>query len=289
MVVDYGDGFVIKRPLDGVSLDKKMKWICKQHAVQETIADIESVKNPLYNIPSMIHIKDTEFQVLEQRAPGQPLTVDLYKSLSKRQQIEIGNSIAALLMDMRELKPVIPDVSYKISTELKMEKFWNIISTKMPKWFNNEELSYMDKLYSYIDSVKYISPMVWSHSDLSSGNVLYDAQSSRLSFIDFADAKYQTVDHDIISPLAFDLEIYNDVYDNYVKSGYDLSGINDGNIKQTVKNRLSIILLKRLIKQGDDLRLNPKLEKTEINNANKVACIRGIIEKLQCIDKTFSK
>ena len=289
-VVDYGDEFVIKRPLLACSLDKKKKWLKKQHTTQKVITKIKEKHNPLYNVPEMVHIKDEEFQLLEERAPGKPLTGDLYRSLSVRQQVEIRNSIVSFLMDMQNLEDVKPAASYKISQELKMEKFGNIIETKMPKWFSDDNIAFAQKLYSYIGSVEYIAPKVWSHGDLSSGNVLYDAQTSVLSFINFADATYHIVDHDIISPLTVDLGIYSGVYSTYIKShdkkSYDLYGIKPSDMLQITKNRLFVIWLKRFIQAGDDLHVNSK---NESNNASKVSFMNKIIENLRRYDKKYSR
>lgn len=292
-VVDYGDGFVMKRPLPVFSSSKKSEWLVKQHFTQEVISDIKNVHNVAYNVPEMVHIKDDEFQLLEERAPGKPLTGAFYRSLSKRQQIEIKNSIVSFIMDMQSVNPVLPAKPYNIAEELKITKLGNIIEYKMPKYFSQESTGYMDNLCNYMSSVTYVAPKVWSHGDLSSGNVLYDAQTSTLSFIDFADAKYHIVDHDIISPLTFDLGIYGGVYSTYVKlhdkKSYDLYGIKSADMRQITKNRLFVILLKRFIKAGDDLHLNAQSDSGEENNAKKVIFMKKIIESLQKYDKKFSK
>lgn len=292
-VVDYGNGFVMKRPLTAFSLDKKMKWLVKQHYTQQVIIDIKKVHRPFYNIPEMVHIKDEEFQLLEERAPGEPLTGLFFRSLSKRQQVEIRDSIVAFIMDMQSVHLVSSAEPYKIAEELKMAKLGNIVNCKMPKYFSKDSIDYMKYLCDYINSVEYVAPKVWSHGDLSSGNVLYDADTSTLSFIDFADAKYHVVDHDIVSPLAVDLGIYNGVYSKYIKShekeSYDLYGIKPAEVRQITKNRLFVILLKRFIKAGDDLHINSKNEAGNINNVNKVIFMNKIIENLRRYDNKYSK
>lgn len=292
-VVDYGDGFVMKRPLPVFSLDKKSEWLVKQHYTQQIIIDIKKVHNLSYNIPEMVHIKDEEFQLLEERAPGKPLTGLFYRSLSKRQQVEVRNSIVSFIMDMQSVNPILPAKPYKIAEELKMEKLGNIIRYKMPKYFSKYNIDYIKYLYDYMNSVEYVAPKVWSHGDLSSGNVLYDDDTSTLSFIDFADAKYHIVDHDIVSPLAVDLGIYGGVYSTYVKlhdkKSYDLYGIKPADMRQITKNRLFVILLKRFIKAGDDLHINSTNEAGKLNNANKVAFMNKIIENLRRYDNKYSK
>ena len=127
--VYYGDEFVLKRPLPTFDEETKNKWLAKQHHTKSIIDEIREVKNPLYNIPSMKFINDEEYQILEERAPGVPLTSDVYNSLTKRQQFEIINSVASFLVDMNELKPVGPTQKYHIKYELKFNRLTSIQAT----------------------------------------------------------------------------------------------------------------------------------------------------------------
>ena len=130
-VAYFGDQFVMKRPLTEYNKDA---WLIKQHKTKDIIDEIVAVNNPVYNIPKMVYIKDDEYQVLEERASGEPLTPDLYQSLSQPQKTKIVNGLASFLVDMNELKPVHEEIYHNISSELKMEKLRNIINNKMPKW-----------------------------------------------------------------------------------------------------------------------------------------------------------
>ena len=70
---------------------------------------------PYTAVPRMNYIKDDEYQLLEECAPGQHLTADLFKTLSRRQQYEIIDGVAAFLVDMNELKPVQKIQRHKIA------------------------------------------------------------------------------------------------------------------------------------------------------------------------------
>ena len=291
--VYYGDDFVLKRPLPKMSDAECAKWLEKQHKTKDAIDAIRAVGNPVYNVPAMRFIRDDEYQILEDRAPGEPLTTSLYRSLSRRQQYEIINSIGSFLVDMNELKPVGEPVSHKISEELKFNRLDKFINEKMSIWFNKNEVRQMARVRDNIASFEYITRMAWSHCDLNSGNVFYDAASSRLSFIDFAEADYFFIYRDIFAPLQIELGICRPVYETYTKLHnqdlYPMPSIKNENLREIVKNRMIVVCLKRFIKASDDLRKTPKNEKSVNNNVAKVEFMRAQMTAIHNIEKQFSK
>lgn len=291
--VYYGDDYVLKRPLPNASEEECKKWLEKQHRTQKMIQAIRAVDNPVYNIPSMIHINDQEYQILEERAHGEPLTSELFRSLTRRQQYEIINSIGSFLVDMNELKPVSEPLLHHLSEELKFERLDKFINEKMSVFFDKNEIRQIKRIRNKISSFEYTTIMAWSHSDVNSGNVLYDPTTSRLSFIDFAEANYNFIYRDIFSPLQVELGIYKPVYETYVKlhnkSLYPMPGIKNENLRKIMENRIIVVYMKRIIKASDDLRLNPKNERSIRNNAIKVAFIRSQITAIQNIERQFSK
>lgn len=289
-VAYFGDLYVMKRPLPGRDKDA---WLKKQHKTKDVIDEIGALNNPVYNIPKMIYIKDDEYQLLEERAMGEPLNLEFYQSLAPRQRTEIVNGIASFLVDMNELKPVHEEVYHNISTELKMEKFGNIIESKMPRWFKTDEIKYMTGLKKEISGFEYVTREAWSHSDLNPGNILYDKNTSKLSFIDFAEASYNFIYRDIFSPLNVDLRICRPVYDLYTrlhdKDKYKMPGLRNPELQRIMRYRIMTVLLKRFIKAGDDLRINAQSEKTHQNNIDKVFFMRELISNLQYTEKQLMK
>lgn len=292
-IADFGEGLVMKRPLPEFTQKQKDKWLDKQHKTKTVIDEINAVNNPMYNVPRMLYIKDDEYQLLEERAPGQPLTRKLYANLANRQRYEIITSIAQFLVDMNELKPVGPESLHKISDELKMCRLENIIENKMPRWFDCAEIKYMSNLVEEINDFQYVTKKAWSHCDLNSGNVLYDVKTSKISFIDFAEADYNFIYRDIFSPLSIDLTICKYVYKEYVKlhdkSKYHIYGLRNPELQNIMRYRMMTVLLKRFVKNGDDLRLNPQSEKSVRNNLEKVQNMRGLIANIQHIDSLLLK
>ena len=289
-VAYFGDMYVMKRPLPGRDKDA---WLAKQHKTKKFIDEISAVNNPVYNIPKMVFIKDDEYQLLEERAMGEPLTPALYQSLSQPQKTKIVNGMANFLVNMNELKPVREEVLHNISSELKMEKLRNIVDNKMPRWFDVAEIKYMTELTEDISGFEYVTREAWSHSDLNCGNILYDKEKSQISFIDFAEADYNFIYRDIFSPFSVDLKICRVVYDLYTrlhdKNKYKMPGLRNPELQRIMRYRIMTVLLKRFIKAGDDLCLNPQSEKTHQNNFEKVIFMKDVMATLQHIEKQLSK
>ncbi len=288
--VYYGDDYVNKRPLPTMGDDARAKWLAKQHRTKDVIDAIHarSLENPVYRIPQMLHINDQEFNILEERAHGHPLTADFYKSLSRRQQVEIITSIASFLVDMNELKPIGPVVKHKIADDIKFARLDKFINDKMEHWFTLPEIRRMGELRDKIGMFEYDTRLAWSHCDLNPGNVLYDDKASRISFIDFEEADYRFIYRDIFAPLQIELGIYKPVYELYSqlhdKSLYPMPNIKNPQLREIMKYRIMTVWLKRFIKAADDLRMNPTKPKTIQNNAQKVAFMREQINNMLLLD-----
>lgn len=292
-IADFGPGFVMKRPLPTLGDAARDEWLAKQHRTKEIIDEIHAVGNGRYNIPRMSFIKDDEYQLLEERAPGQHLTADLFHSVSRRQRYEIIDGIAAFLVDMNELHPVQDIQRHKIASEFKFNRLDTFIETKMSKWFTDDEVRFMAYIRDNIGTFEYDTRLAWSHCDLNSGNVLYDPKTSTLSFIDFAEADYKFIYRDIFAPLQIELNIFRPVYKTYCRihdnSKYQMPSIRNENLRLIMKYRVMGTLIKRFIKASDDLRANPSGPKSVENNKNKVEFMRNQIAALLDIERQFSK
>lgn len=289
--VSYYGEYVLKRPLPMLGAEARDKWLAKQHTTKDAIDSIRAVGNPIYNVPEMVYINDAEYQILERRAPGQPLTAAVFNALTKRQKVEIINGIASFLVDMNESRPVKAWTQHKIAEELKFSRLYNFIGGKMAHWFEDDEIRFMEKVCYEIGEFEYETRPVWSHCDLNPGNVLYDVNSRRLSFIDFAEANYRFIYRDIFSTLAVELGICPRVYEAYHEIHnsdlYDIPDPNTENMRKIMKYRLMTVLLRRFIKAADDLRLNPANEKSVQNNIGKIEFMRDIIRQLKDVDAGY--
>lgn len=291
--VYYGDDFVLKRPLPVFTEEKKQEWLVKQHKTKEAIDAIRAVGNPVYNVPAMRFVNDDEFQILEERAPGEPLTQAVYNKLSRRQKFEIINSIGSFLVDMNESKPVKPMEIYKISNEIKFNRLDSFVENKMSIWFTKKETMQMARIRDAIGSFEYETRQAWSHGDLNYGNVLYDADKNKLSFIDFAEAGYKFIYHDVFAPLQIELDIYKSVYVIYMnlhnKDLYTMPGVKNELLRDIMMYRIMVVFLKRFIKAADDLRVNPANKKSMDNNLEKISFMRKQMLNMFMVENQFKK
>lgn len=292
-IADFGPGFVMKRPLPTFGVDAREKWLEKQYRTKAVIDEIWAVGNPRYNIPRMHFIKDDEYQLLEERAPGFPLTAELYRGLSRREKYEITDGIAAFLVDMNELRPIKETEIHKIADDIKFKRLDNFVENKMSSWFTKNEVRQMARLRDEIGKFEYETRLAWSHCDLNSGNVLYDPETRKLSFIDFAEANYQFIYRDIFAPLQIELGIFKHVYATYCQlhngALYPMPSTKNESLHEIMKYRILTVVLKRFIKASDDLRANPQNQKSINNNADKVAFMREQIAAFQAIERAFSR
>ncbi len=289
----YGDRFVIKRPLPTFNEDQQKAWLEKQHKTKEAIDAIRAVNHTVYNVPEMTFINDDEYQILEERAPGEKLTRDVFIKLSTRQQHEIVNSIGTFLVDMNELKPAYAEHDHKITSEFKFDSLMLFINTRMEKWFKKNEILQMRKFCEQIDSFTYDTYQAWSHGDLNSGNVYYDYKTSTLSFIDLAEAGYHMIYADIFAPLQTDLRIEKRVYEKYMEyhqpSLWRMMNLRNLKMQELMKYRAEAVLMKRFLKASQDLRSNPQSEKARRNTIEKVAFMRDQIAAILALEQKYNK
>lgn len=290
-IADFGPKFVMKRPLPTISENGRNEWLKKQQRTKSVIDAIADVGNPRYNIPRMTYIKDDEYQLLEERAPGEHLTPELFKSLNNRQRYEIIDGIAAFLVDMNELMPIDDIVRHKISDDIKFKRLDNFVNNKMEKMFTTSETMFLGRIRDEIGNFEYDTRAAWSHGDLNSGNVLYDPKTNVLSFIDFAEADYQFIYRDIFGPIQIELDIWNQVYEAYSKLHnkelYNMPSIRNPNLRAIMKYRIICALLRRIIKASDDIKINTTTPKGLDNNNAKVAFIREQMKKIEFIEQSF--
>ncbi len=286
-VEDYGN-FVLKRPLPTLGEEARISWLAKQHRTKDITDAIRAIGNPTYNIPQMYFVHDGDLQVLEQFAPGVPLTAEVYHALSRRQKYEIITSLASFLVDMNESRPVGEVQKYHISGEIKFSRLDSFVSNKMERWFTKNEVQYMGAIRDAVGRFEYETCQAWSHCDLNTGNVLYDAENSKLWVIDFAEADYRFIYRDIFSPLAIELDICKRVYEMYKRlhdnSRYQMPGVKNGAVRDIMKYRVMVALLRRFIKASDDLRINPASIKSEQNNDQKVMFMREVMNRIRILE-----
>ena len=291
--VYYGDGYVLKRPLPTSTDEQKQKWLEKQHKTKECIDAIRAINHKVYNVPNMLFVNDDEYQILEERAPGGPLTRSAFRKLPARKRFEIINGIGTFLVDMNELKSAKSELNHKIVDEFKFDVLMHFVNNRMHEWFEKNEVLQMKRFCAQINSFTYNTYLAWSHGDLNSGNVFYDEDTGTLSFIDFAEAGYDFIYKDIFAPLQIDLGIERQVYEKYLdyhqRSLWNMPKLNNPKLSQIMKFRAESVLIKRFLKAAKDLRTNPQSIKGIKNTEQKVKFMRQQMAEILRLEQEFSK
>lgn len=192
---------------------------------------------------------------------------------------------------MNESKPIGEIVRHKIADDIKFSRLDNFVNNKMRNWFTLTETQNLGRIRDVVGAFEYETRLAWSHGDLNSGNVLYDPATSTLSFIDFAESDYNFIYRDIFAPLQIELDIWTPVYEKYSqmhnKDNYNMPSPRNPNLRNIMKYRILITLLRRIIKASDDLRISPNSQKGIDNNTAKVAFIREQLNKIKYVENTF--
>jgi hypothetical protein len=68
-----------------------------------------------------------------------------------------------------------------------------------------------------------------------------------------------------------------------------MPSIQNSNLREIMKYRIMVALLKRFIKASDDLRNNPTNQKSIDNNENKVAFMREQIKHITELEQQFKR
>lgn len=292
-VVYYGPDFVVKRPLSTYKPEQRESWLEKQHRTKDAIDAIRAVGRNVYNIPEMKFINDDECQILEERAPGERLTYSLFVGLSKRQQNEIVNSIGAFLVDMNELKPVLEEKNHRIISEFDFESVVKFVDTRMEIWFTKNEVLQMKRFCDALRTFAFDTVVVWSHGDLNPGNVYYDIDTSKLSFIDFAESGYHVLYRDIFAPLQTNLHIEKRVYEKYLEYHqpklWRMMSFRNEKLQQIMACRLYSIFLKRFLRESMRLHADPQTDNSKRKVETHVAFMREQMTKISLLEQQISR
>lgn len=175
------DGLVVK-----VSTGRTPNWLSKQQHAHRVTTDILNIPNRPYFVPSTMVIDGEGPLVLEQRAYGHPITSSYFETLSPRDRDVVYHAVASLMNDMNQMRPVLSQKEFfdqdgDLNTILRSAKF-----------LSREELEIVRRAKEWFDNAAATdASVVFSHGDMNENNIFYDPASRTVSFIDFADAKYE--------------------------------------------------------------------------------------------------
>lgn len=176
-----GDDIVIKTP---TALLPKETWMKKQIYAKDISSELRNIKNPNYFIPRTLFILKNECFSIEDKVRGQPLYPDYFETLSKDDKTIIYNAIAHFCNDMNQMKPVL------IYSDL-TNNFNNLLNAR--QLFSSKEFNTIKQAQTWLKNNSHMGTnLVFSQGDMNSDNIFYYKKEKIVSFIDFADAKYQS-------------------------------------------------------------------------------------------------
>lgn len=191
-LVYNADDLVIKRPAPGVASNA---WIAKQKHAQTVMNELANVKSNAYVIPQMREISTPKLFAIETRIYGHPINSSYFETLSPQDQDIIYNALAHFINDMNQMRPIIKQrdgFDIDIHTGAINTVSFNTVLDQMKRYLNPNEIKIIQMARTWFDAAsENDADFVFSHGDMNENNIFYDSVNRRVSFIDFADAKYE--------------------------------------------------------------------------------------------------
>jgi len=199
-----GDG-VVKMPTTTRPEYIKV-WLQKQRHANITVKFLLANPNRLggYFIPKITEINPSmeNPHVREQRAPGGALTKDVFDSLSIENQDKIYKSLANFVYDMNHCRPILTMQQQLAQINEDGLTFDDVVN-HISGYLDKNEIAQINNAYKFFQShPEMTSSFVFFHGDMNENNMFYDAATGTVSFLDFAEANYKSIEyifnHDLI-------------------------------------------------------------------------------------------
>lgn len=191
LVYAVGDT-VIKKPVPNRM--PKQVWMDKQQHAKSVTDKLLTVKNPAYFIPRIEQIyNDDDMRAVEQRANGMPLSAAYFSELTDADKDIIYSALAHFMNDMNQMYPVRTQAEHFDATAATAMA---TVIKQLSAYIDKKELQVVGKAKEWFDNAtKQSASVVFSHGDMNEDNIFYDAQRRIVSFIDFAEAKYENIQY----------------------------------------------------------------------------------------------
>ena len=205
VVADSGMDGVVKMP-NTTRPAYISNWLNKQRHARTVVNFIygNEHRHGGYFIPKIKEIgKSAEHPyVREQRAPGRALTKDFFDSLSPNAQDKIYQSLANFVYDMNHCRPVLT-LQQKLSMPNESGLDFDDVLKGVESYLDEKEIAQINNAYNFFEShPELTSSVVFFHGDMNENNIFYDVSTDTVSFLDFAEATYETIEyifnHDLI-------------------------------------------------------------------------------------------
>lgn len=193
-LVFSANDLVVKQPVSG-ALSPKI-WLDKQKHAKQVMDSLNKIGNSKYFVPEMLEISPSKLYALERRAYGHPLNSSYFETLSAADQDIIYNAIAHFMNDINQSKPILNQSEF-FDTEKEVglpNKTFDTIITELKSFISEPEYKTLVAAKEWFDTAaKSDASVVFSHGDMNENNIFYDPARRVVSFIDFADAKYENI------------------------------------------------------------------------------------------------
>lgn len=186
------DGLVIKRPVIKRSGIAPKSWLNKQRHAQAVQESLQEKSGKYYFIPKMLEISDSQMFAIEQRVPGLPVTDTYFETLDEADRAIIYLGFAHFLNDINQSKPVLTQRDTFDNPEQPGDVAFARIVKHLKKNLSSKEIDILNKSKEWFDanSINDAS-VVFCQGDMNQHNIFYDQKTKTVSFIDFADARYE--------------------------------------------------------------------------------------------------
>ena len=191
-LVVAADGLVFKRPVIKANSFSGKVWLEKQHIAQKVQDSLQKNSGKYYFVPRMLEISEQELFAVEQRVLGKPVTEKYFATLSEEDKNIIYLGLAHFLNDINQSKPVLTQRDVFDIPEHKGDLPFARILKKLEKHLTKKEINILKMAQQWFDAHSPTdASVVFCQGDMNEHNIFYDPQTKTLSFIDFADARYE--------------------------------------------------------------------------------------------------
>ena len=186
------DGLVIKRPVIKPGGIPRKSWVEKQYHAQKVQDSLQDKSGKYYFIPKMLEISDAQMFAIEQRVPGVPVTDTYFETLGEGDRAIIYLGVAHFLNDINQSKPVLTQRDIFDTPEHPGDIAFARIVKHLRKDLTSKEIDILNKSKEWFDvNSANDASVVFCQGDMNQHNIFYDQETKTVSFIDFADARYE--------------------------------------------------------------------------------------------------
>lgn len=186
------DGLVIKRPVIKPGGIARKSWVEKQRLAQAVQDSLQKKSGKYYYVPKMLEISDAQMFAIEERVPGVPVTDDYFETLGEGDRAIIYLGLAHFLNDINQSRPVLTQRDIFDTPEQPGDIAFARIVKHLKKDLSSKEIDTLNKAKQWFDkNSANDSSVVFCQGDMNQHNIFYDQATKTVSFIDFADARYE--------------------------------------------------------------------------------------------------